>query len=76
VSKEYRNLNTAPNTVFTNEQIHSNPALFAAHVRRIPDYLLAGDWHTESDGNYSFFDGAEESGFHVCGPDLQSFRFV
>lgn len=46
-----------PCTVITQDMIDEDVAAFAAHKRRISDYLLEGGWHDVIDGVWTFHDG-------------------
>jgi hypothetical protein len=59
ISTEFSRLPQRRQTIITKEMIEENPTLFAAHKRRIADYLLEGLWHEEQEGHWIFYDGSE-----------------
>ena len=57
IRKEWRSMPPRPCTVITQDMIDEDVAAFAAHKRRISDYLLEGGWHDVIDGVWTFHDG-------------------
>ena len=60
IAKEARRLPPRGQTIITEAMAAENPALLAAHKRRVADFLLDGSWHQEENGNLIFKDGEED----------------
>lgn len=60
ISKEWSKLPKRTGTIITKAMVESDVARFAAHKRRISDYLLEGCWHTVEGGNWVFRDGSDD----------------
>lgn len=61
ISKEWNRLIPRRNVIITKAMIEEDVLGFAAHRKRIADYLLDGVWHTVDDrGNWHFHDGEVE----------------
>ena len=70
IEKEARRLPPRPNNIITRQMIEENVLAFAAHKKRIADYLLDGCWHEENDGNWVFYD-CEATNVERVSPNLR-----
>ena len=60
ITKEWAQMPSRPCSIVTSEMIEEDVALFAAHKRRVSDYLLEEVWHKiDESGNWIFQDGEE-----------------
>ncbi len=49
------------NSYFPPEWLKQDPLVFQAHLKRISDFIMTGEWHlTTNNGGMLFFDGQNE----------------
>lgn len=76
ISHQAKLLDKRSNSIFKEEFIQKNPLLFQAHLKRIADFMLAGEgiWWSKNGEDVEFFDGVDEPCTRPEGPELHNFR--
>lgn len=75
ITLEYNKLRKRKRTIIPAATIRKDPAAYAAHCKRISDFLVTGTWHlVAEDGSVMFFDGIDEDRDHQVLPAKQYLR--
>lgn len=76
VSKLYKELPPRQPSKFDAHFREKHRVIFAAHIRRISDYMIQDVWHQEQDGCMTFYDSPSCEQQRKEGPHLWSLRYI